>query len=362
MYGINEVLEGLIRDDYSEHLSEQAFEIDCSLGENPYGIYPEIKLDEHMLHSIGTYPHDEDDVKKEIVKRYSKIKDLKISNVALTCGSMGGLICLNRVFMKKDKNVIGPAPQFTAIVDDFNVYQANYIPVKMKKENNYKFDLNDFLEVVKKEKDAYIYIDNPNNPTGQIIDIADIEKIIQVAKEVNSFVCVDEAYGDYMDDKNSGINLIDKYDNMVVFRTLSKGTGGAGIRMGYLLASEKFISIFNKFNIPFATTGFANYVGAKIVNSGWEKFAIEKSLVNKKELIDSLKNIKVSHTAMEVPIAMYYVEEDVNLEQVMIDNGLRVVTCEGYHNVSHNAVRINLHKDFAKMKELMLKIDAKFDK
>ncbi len=362
MYGISEVLENLKRDDYSEHLSTQSFEIDCSLGENPYGIAPNLKLDEEIMHTIGTYPHDENHVKEEIVKRFSKISKLSVSNIEITTGSMGGLICLNRVFLKKDKKIIGIAPQFSAIIDDFNTYEAKYIPVYLRKEDDYKFNLNDFVKVLQTEKDAYVYIDNPNNPTGQIIDLEDLEKVVQVAKENNSFVCIDEAYGDYMADENSAINLLDKYENLAVFRTLSKGTGGAGLRMGYLLSNEYFISVFAKVNIPFATSGFSNLMGAKIVNSGWEKYAIERSLKDKKDLIDSLKNIKVSHTAMEVPIGMYYVEDDVNLEQVMIDNGLRVVSCEGYHGLSQNAVRINLHKDFDKLKELMLKIDRIFDK
>lgn len=359
MYGINEVLTGLIRNDYSEHLSEKEYEIDCSLGQNPFGAYPDLKLDEIDMESIlSSYPHGEDELLGEIVNRFGKVADISKNNISLTCGSMGALIVLNRIFLKKDKKIVGVAPQFTAIIDDFKTYEADYDPVFLKKEKNFKFDLNDMIEKIYSTPEAYIYIDNPNNPTGQIIELKDIEKIVEKAKENNSFVCIDEAYGDYMDDRNSAISLLNKYDNLVVARTLSKGLGAAGIRLGYLVASEDFTKIIGKVNIPFSGTGISLEVARQVVNSGWEKTAISKSENIKPRVRELLKNIKVSYTSDSVPIALYYVEDkDINLEEKFIDGGMRVVTCDGYDGLGKNYVRINLHKDEDAFMRLIKRVD-----
>ncbi len=357
MYGISEVVARLERNDYSEHLSPSGYELDCSLGQNPYGAPPGLAVSSELPTIVGSYPHSEAQVKQAIMERFGSMSPLEPPNIALTCGSMGALICLNRLFLKKGKRIIGVAPQFTAIVDDFNVYEAEYRPVPLRADENYRFDADAFLAVLQEERDAFVYIDNPNNPTGQIIALEDIERIVAVARDRGSFVCVDEAYGDYMANANSAIQILEHYDNLCVTRTLSKGLGGAGLRMGYLMSGERFVRIFEKVNIPFATTGLANYLAPQLLRSGWEHHAVERSLADKAELIGSLRHIKVGHTAMEVPIGMYYVDEDVDLEQAMLRHGLRVVSCSGYVGLSRNAVRINLHKNFERMKELVLEVD-----
>jgi len=66
-----------------------------------------------------------------------------------------------------------------------------------------------------------VYIDNPNNPTGQVISLDVIEEVTKKALEEEVIVVVDEAYGDFMDIKNSAVNL--EYPNLIVVRSFSKG-------------------------------------------------------------------------------------------------------------------------------------------
>ena len=66
-----------------------------------------------------------------------------------------------------------------------------------------------------------MYIDNPNNPTGQVISLDVIEEVTKKALEEEVIVVVDEAYGDFMDIKNSAVNL--EYPNLIVVRSFSNG-------------------------------------------------------------------------------------------------------------------------------------------
>ncbi|WP_276979379.1 aminotransferase class I/II-fold pyridoxal phosphate-dependent enzyme, partial [Johnsonella ignava] len=169
---------------------------------------------------------------------------------------------------------------------------------------------------------------------------------------------MDEAYGDYMEDDNSAINLIGKYDNFALVRSLSKALGAAGIRIGYIISGANFIKIFNKVKLPFAATSLSIYIGQQIVNSGWEEFAKKQSRKNKPVIRENLSAIRTSYTDDSVPICLYYVEnKDINLEKVLIKHGIRVVTCEGYDGLGKNYVRINLNKDFNTMLECLKKAD-----
>ena len=160
MYGIDEVILEYSRSDYSVHLSDFEYKIDCSLGTNPYGKSPALKISQDAFDTIELYPEDNGELVKGIIKYFDEVAELNTYNIAFGCGSIGTLLTINRMFLKPGKKILGIAPQFSAVIDDFNMYGADYNPVHLKKDNNYKFVLDDFLNELLKISDAYIYIDN----------------------------------------------------------------------------------------------------------------------------------------------------------------------------------------------------------
>ena len=63
--------------------------------------------------------------------------------------------------------------------------------------------------------------------------------ILDKAREVGACVISDEAYGDYLAPEDSAITLVNEYDNLIVMRSFSKGTGLAGMRAAYVAASPE---------------------------------------------------------------------------------------------------------------------------
>lgn len=346
MYGINNILLDFKRSDYSGELSEFEYKIDCSLGTNPYGKWPGLKIDQEVFDNIDLYPHGRDDLIDEICKYFNQVAKLGPRNIGLGCGSIGTIMSINRMFLKTGKKIIGIAPQFTAVIDDFHTYEADYDPIFLSEEDNYQFILDEFLDKVMSVNEAYIYIDNPNNPTGQIILKSDLEIIISEAKKRNSFVLIDEAYGDYMDLEESSVDLLDKYDNLAVVRSFSKGLGLAGIRLGYVIASEVFISAFDKVNVLFADNSIALNLAEQVINSGWNRENRSKINEGKKRILSGLSTLKVAYTSENIPISMIYCDnKDIDLCKLMEKTGLKVVSCEGYDGVGKNVIRLNLHSE-----------------
>lgn len=346
MYGINKYILDQVRNDYSEHLSDFPYKIDCSMGSNPYGVWPELELPKDLFTDIAQYPQSDSKLKQAIATYYSKDVYLTEDNITLTCGSIGAVLALNRMTLSEGKIVLGIAPQFSAVVDDFVTYGCKYRPVYLRKEDNYKFNHDDFLTEMRKHHTIYIYIDNPNNPTGQIIPIEEIEKIVKEAQARNSFVVIDEAYGDYMDTVNSAIRLIEKYDNLAVVRTFSKGFGAAGIRLGYIIAQKNIINLVNKVNIPFSKNSIAEYIALRLLGSDWIAETKKRVYEAKKTLLKGLTKIEVAHTAYTVPISLlYYDNEEIDLSKVLEKAGVRAITCAGYQGLEQNSVRLNIHEN-----------------
>lgn len=113
-----------------------------------------------------------------------------------------------------------------------------------------QFPLNEDLSInvddyVNTDRD--VIIANPNNPTGKAISVSDIERI--VAKDPKRMVIIDEAYVDYGNE--SCVDLVRKYDNLVVIQTFSKSRNMPGARIGFAISSADIINDMNKIKFAF---------------------------------------------------------------------------------------------------------------
>ena len=111
------------------------------------------------------------------------------------------------------------------------------IPYECQKlDENFKIVKEDYY----KENGGVIF-PNPNAPTGLYEDLADVEDIIAHNQDV--IVIVDEAYVDFAG--RSALELIDKYENLIIVQTFSKARSMAGMRIGYAISNPTLIKYLN---------------------------------------------------------------------------------------------------------------------
>jgi histidinol-phosphate aminotransferase len=94
-----------------------------------------------------------------------------------------------------------------------------------------------------------VFICTPNNPTGQYVPRASVEQLAQ-ALAGRALLVVDEAYVEFAE-TGSVAELIDRYDNLAVLRTLSKAWALAGARIGSLLANAEVIALLRRIMPPY---------------------------------------------------------------------------------------------------------------
>ena len=114
---------------------------------------------------------------------------------------------------------------------------------------DWQMDLPAMLAAVD-EDTRIVSICNPNNPTGQILDAAELERTIR-AMPKDVIVCVDEAYIQFVDDPDypSMIPLTKDVENLLVSRTFSKAHGLGGMRVGYGIAHPSLLERMQRFSI-----------------------------------------------------------------------------------------------------------------
>ncbi|MBW2063897.1 MAG: histidinol-phosphate transaminase [Deltaproteobacteria bacterium] len=127
-------------------------------------------------------------------------------------------------------------PEFTysfyPVYCDF--YGILYERVPLDRE--FRVDLNGFLE--KGDESCGVIFANPNAPTGTYLPVDSIARFMENYPE-DKIVLIDEAYIDFGGE--SAVKLMDRFQNLVVVKTFSKGRSLAGLRLGYALAGKELV-------------------------------------------------------------------------------------------------------------------------
>lgn len=197
------------------------------------------------------YPEYGDKLLRKIAA-YAKVEP---QQVMVTNGSDQGIDLIFRTFTSRNDTVVIPAPSFAMF------YQCAGMVGNKVVEPAYKLpDLEYPTDEVAKAVEngtKLVVICNPNNPTGTLLSLVEIEQILIKALEKSCIVYIDEAYGEF-----SGVTaapLIKKYPNLIITRTFSKAFGLASLRIGYVISDESNIAELRKVLGPYDVNmaGFA---------------------------------------------------------------------------------------------------------
>ncbi|MBE9511129.1 MAG: histidinol-phosphate transaminase [Bacteroidetes bacterium] len=191
---------------------------------------------------INRYP---DPYQNQLKERVSDLKKIAKEKIFFGNGSDEVIDLTFRTFCEPGKdNVIICPPTYAMykVLADINNIEVKEVILN----NDFSLNTNRIISVVN-ENTKLIILCSPNNPTGNSINKSDLELLLS---KLNYIVLVDEAYIDFSD-KESALDLIDKYPNLIICQTLSKAWGMAGIRIGMAFTSTEIVEILNKVKPPY---------------------------------------------------------------------------------------------------------------
>lgn len=163
------------------------------------------------------------------------------------------------------------------------------------------------------------FICRPNNPTGNCIPLARVEKI---AQQANGIVCIDEAYADFADD--DCLSLL-RYPNVVLLRTLSKAFGAAGARVGYAIADGKVVECIDKVRQPW-NLGVLSQTTAEELLSSPAIFAsrIRAIKAERQRVLSGLRLLGVEAYRSEANFVLFRVKDSAAVFGRLLEKGVLV--------------------------------------
>ena len=211
--------------------------------ESQYGPAPECfdALKNAGITELSQYTRDYGrGVKSRVSEKLAEWIGVPERNILLSYGSEGLLKYAVHKFLPNGGTLMVPDKSwwyYGAIAKEVNGTTCEYlIP---EGETSFYYDIENMIEVYNKHKPEVIFIASPNNPTGNAMSHEDMKRVCAEFKD--SIIIVDEAYWGFTTlDNSNAKELVETFDNVLLFRTFSKYFGLAGIRMGYGICSDNF--------------------------------------------------------------------------------------------------------------------------
>lgn len=256
-----------------------------------YQMHRNTRVDEHALEFISKikignlhrYP-----IIPPFIDRYAKFLGVKPSNILLTSGVDGAI---QTVFQNlKNRATVGLLEPTYAMYRVYStVYKKNVISILPDAET-FKVAKEDIIRAAK--QCDVIFIPNPNAPIENIFNIEDIEDILISTEKYNCIIFIDEAYFGF--GAPTMINLIDKYQNLIVSRSFSKWFGLPSIRLGCLISNYKKILNYEQKRLSYETNSLSiNIAACALDNIKYFDDYSKEIQANRYILKDEFKNLNI---------------------------------------------------------------------
>ena len=321
-------LDSLVRDNIKKMTAYSSARHDYTGNASIYLDANENSFGSPLPDNFNRYP---DPLQMQLKEKLSKIKGLPVQNIFLGNGSDEAIDLLYRIFCEPGRdNVIILPPTY-------GMYEvcAEMNDIKTKKvtlTSEYQLDIDGIANTI----DPFtklIFICSPNNPTGNSINRADVEIILN---NFDGIVVIDEAYINYSKQR-SFIAELTEYPNVVVMQTLSKAWGLAGLRLGMAFASQPIIELMNKVKYPYNINTATQLLALEALdNIEWVNKHISTTVLEREKLKAELLNLSDTETVFPSDANFLLVKmkgarniyEELCLKGIIVRDRSKVVLCD----------------------------------
>ena len=251
---------------------------------------------------FNRYP---DPLQMKVKEKLERIKGIAPDNMCLGNGSDETIDLVYRCFCRPGiDNVVAIEPTYGMYKVCADVNDVEYRKVLL--DEHFQISADTMLSACD-DRTKVIWICSPNNPTGNLINSIEIEKILTAFEGI---VVIDEAYSDFTKARAWRTRLAE-FPNMIVLNTMSKAWACAGIRMGMAFASKEIIDLMNKVKYPYNINVLAQREALDILKDPYEidKW-VRTILLERSRVIDAIKLLPLCRKVYPTDANFILVEVD----------------------------------------------------
>ena len=317
--------------------------------ENPLGISPKAQMAiDEAVHDIARYPDGNSfELRKVVAEKFGLAHgQIKHNQIVFGNGSNDILELVARAFLIAKDEVIYSQHAFAVYSLVTQAVGATGVVVPAK---NYGHDLEGFLQAIT-PKTKLIFIANPNNPTGTLINKDALRAFIH-AVPANVLIVLDEAYDEYLsvDNKSEAVSWLHQFENLVISRSFSKAYGLAGLRIGYGVMHTDVADILNRVRQPFNVNSIAQVAAvASLLDDDFVARSYAANQAGMLQMTHGLSELGLEFIPSFANFVSFKVANAAQVNQQLLQNGVIVRPIANYEMPDYLRVSIGLFSENAR--------------
>ena len=227
----------------------------------------------------------------------------------------------------------------------------------LKREKDFALT-DDFLPVLERSRPDVLFLCNPNNPTGQVIGLPLLEKILDVCEEQGTCLFVDECFLDLSDDGVSLKSHLGEHPNLFILKAFTKSYGMAGVRLGYCLCTDgQLLQKMSHTVQPWNVSALAQAAGiAALQECAFLRKTRALILVERQWLQSQLEALGFWVCPSRANYLLFHARED--LCERLRGQGIAIRSCHNYHGlgVGWYRIAVRLHEENERLIEAVKEV------
>ena len=290
------------------------------LGEAWYAPAPAVLSSLASLDSrLGRYP---DSVSTDLTKALAAYAGVDPAQVVVGNGSDGLIDLIVTAYAGPDRSVVAPAPTFFVYGATAALRRAPLLTSGRRAQaEGFAFDVEVFLAGLPPNP-GVIFLANPNNPTGGLIESTDLARI---AAATSALVVVDECYFEFAG--VTALDLLRAHPNLLILRSLSKSFALAGLRVGYALGHPEVVQTLAKVDQVFSVNVAAQVAGLAALGAlDYYRPLFARTAELRSQWSESLSGLglRVFPSAANILLADYSALTSENVAPILREKGVLV--------------------------------------
>lgn len=262
----------------------------------------------------------------------------------IVCGNGAADLIFRICLALRPKKVLIPSPTFSEYEEAAKISGGVVHNHILREQENFDVTL-EIIESIDKDTDM-VFLCSPNNPTGRAVDLRIIEAILIKLQENKGILILDQCFVHFLldEDEYFAINLLKKYDNLIILGAFTKIFAMAGLRLGYALFGSKDIAakIENTLQ-PWAVSTVASEAGCAALSRDFINKTKQYVKEQRDFLTNSLSDIGIRVFESQANYILIKSDQNIldgDLADEALKHGVLIRKCSNFRGLSSSFFRI----------------------
>ena len=314
--------------------------LDFSANINPLGMPESAK--NAIIDGINKYQTYPDHSSRKLRNSLSEFYGFDSNKIV--CGNGAADLIFRICLALRPQKVLVTSPTFSEYEEAVLISGGKVHNHLLSESENYDVTL-EILKSIDEDTDM-VFLCSPNNPTGRAIDLNIIEAVLDKLQGNKGILVLDQCFVHFMveEEKYFAINLLKKYDNLIILGAFTKIFAMAGLRLGYaLFGSEDNASMIENTLQPWAVSTVASEAGCAALNKDFIKETKDYVKYQREFLFQHLSDLGIKVFKSQANYMLIKVDEkfdDGDLADVAIKHRILIRKCSNFKGLSPSFFRI----------------------